>query len=118
MTMHGRMSCGSSSTACFTFGLDLLTVRRDDDTLDLAELHVLGDFPQAHDQPALGLGLGGVLLVHALLEAHQLLQQQCHALVDLLVQHLVAVPGARPQGVSTVQRLTNHSLRGIKRLKI
>ena len=75
-----------------TFSLDLLTVGGDEDTLDLLQLHVFGDLSQPHDQPALGLGLGGVLLVDALLETHQLLQQQGHALVDLLVQHLVTVP--------------------------
>ena len=54
---------------------------------------MLGDLPEPHDQAPLGLGLGGVLLVDTLLEAHQLLQQHRHALVNLLVQHLVAVPG-------------------------
>lgn len=57
----------------FTFSLDLLTVGRDDDTLYLMQLHVLSDLSEPHDQPALGLGFGGILLVNALLEANQLL---------------------------------------------
>lgn len=80
-----------------TFGLDLLTVGRNNDTLDLVQLHVLGDLSETHDQAPLGLGLVGILLVHSLLEANQLLQQKGHALVDLLAEDLVAVPGENQQ---------------------
>lgn len=56
------------------------------------QLHVFGDLSETHDQAALRFGLGGIFLVDPLLEANQLLQQQSHALIDLLAQHLVAVP--------------------------
>ncbi len=55
----------------FTFGLDLLTVGRDDDTLNLMQLHVLGDLSETHDQPAFGFSLGRILLVDPLREANQ-----------------------------------------------
>lgn len=78
-----------------TFGLDLFTVGRNNDTLNLVQLHVLGDLSETHDQAALGFRLGGILLVHSLLEANQLLQEESHALVDLLAQYLVTVPGRK-----------------------
>lgn len=78
-----------------TFGLDLFTVGRNNDTLNLVQLHVLGDLSETHDQAPLGLGLVGILLVHSLLEANQLLQQQSHALVDFLAEYLVTVPGGK-----------------------
>ena len=76
----------------FTFGLDLLAIWRNNDTLNLVQLHVLGDLSETHHQATFGFGLGGILLVDPLLEANQLLQQQSHALVDFLAQHLVTVP--------------------------
>lgn len=57
----------------FTFGLDLLTVGRYEDTLNLIQLHVLGDLSETHDQATFGFGLGGILLVDPLLEANQFL---------------------------------------------
>lgn len=86
-----------------TFGLDLFTVGRNNDTLDLVQLHVLGDLSETHDQAPLGLGLVGILLVHSLLEADQLLQQKRHALVDFLAEYLVAVPGEN-------QKQSSHSV--------
>lgn len=74
-----------------TFGLDLLAVGRNDDTLNLMQLHVLGDLSETHDQAAFGFSLGGIFLVDSLLEANQFLQEQSHALIDLLTQHLVTV---------------------------
>lgn len=56
------------------------------------QLHVLGDLSETHDQAPLGLGFVGILLVHSLLEANQLLQQQSHTLVDFLAEYLVTVP--------------------------
>lgn len=74
-----------------TFGLDLLAVGRNDDTLNLIQLHVLGYLSETHDQAAFGFSLGGIFLVDSLLEANQFLQEQSHALIDLLTQHLVTV---------------------------
>lgn len=88
----GAQDSNGLKEVVFTFGLNLLTVGRDDDTLNLMQLHVLGDLSETHDQATFGFGLGRILLVDPLLEANQLLQQQSHALVDLLAQHLVTVP--------------------------
>lgn len=73
--------------------MDAFTVRGYDDTFNLPELEMLEHLPQAHDQSALHTGLHGVLLVEAVLKAHQLLQQARHALVHILVEHLVTVAG-------------------------
>lgn len=54
----------------FTFGLDLLTVGRDNDTLNLMQLHVLGDLSETHNQAALGFGLGRIFLVDPLLKTN------------------------------------------------
>lgn len=78
--------------AFFTFGLDLLTVGRNDDTFNLMQLHVLGDLSETHDQAAFGFSLGRILLVNSLLEANQFLQEESHALIYLLTQHLVTIP--------------------------
>lgn len=56
------------------------------------QLHVLGDLSESHHEAALGFRLAGILLVDPFLEANQLLQQQGHALINLLAQHLVTVP--------------------------
>lgn len=79
----------------FTFGLDLLAVGGDDDTFNGLQLHVLGDLSEPHDQAPFGFSLGGILLVDSLLETNQFLQQQSHALIDLLTQDLVTVPVQR-----------------------
>lgn len=84
----------------FTFGLDFLTVGRDDHALNFVQLHVLGDLSETHDQAAFGLCLGRILLVDSLLEANQFLQEESHALVDLLAQHLVTVPA---KGTDTLE---------------
>lgn len=74
-----------------TFGLDALTVGRDDDTLDLPEFEVLQDLPESHHDAPLHAGLHGVLLVQAVLETNQFLHQSRHTLVHIFAQHLVAV---------------------------
>lgn len=80
-----------------TFGLDLFTVGRDDDALDLPELEVLQDLPEPHDEAPLHAGLDGVLVVQAVLEADQLLQEDGDALVHVLPQHLAAVAAEEEQ---------------------
>lgn len=75
-----------------TFGLDLFTVGRDNDALDLTQLHVFGDLSEAHDEAAFRLGLVRVLLGETFLETDKLLEEERHALVNLLAQYLVTVP--------------------------
>lgn len=83
----------------FTFGLYLLTVWRDDDTLQLSELQVFQDFPQPQDQSALGLSLDWIFLVHAVLETDQLFQQLSHTDVHFFTQHLATVAGRNTPGL-------------------
>lgn len=80
-----------------TFGLRLLTVGRDDDALQLPELQVLQDFPQAQHKPAFGLGLDGILLVHPVLEAYQFLQQPRDTSIYFFTKHLAAVAERNPR---------------------
>lgn len=56
---------------------------------------MLEDLPQPQHESAFGLSLDGILLVHAVLETHQLLQQLRDAGVHLLTQHLAAVTERR-----------------------
>lgn len=74
-----------------TFGLCLLTVGRNDDALQLPELQVLQDFPQPQHEPAFGLGLDRILLVHPVLEAHQFLEQPRDTSIYFFTKHLAAV---------------------------
>lgn len=74
-----------------TFGLDAFTVGRDDDTLDLPEFEVLQDLSEPHHNAPLHASLHGVLLVQAVLETNQRLQQICHTLVHVFAQHLAAI---------------------------
>lgn len=116
---HCHNSAAPMKSVC-TFGLDLFTVGGNNDTLNLVQLHVLGDLSETHDQAALGFGLVGILLVHSLLEANQLLQQESHALVDFLAEHLVTVPGekqnknkqnkANAEETGQSWKITSHSL--------
>lgn len=85
---------GIGTGACrgaVTFGLCLLTVGRDDDALQLPELQVLQDFPQPQHEPAFGLGLDRILLVHPVLEAHQFLEQPRDTSIYFFTKHLAAV---------------------------
>lgn len=100
-----------------TFGLDLFTVGRNNDTLNLVQLHVLGDLSETHDQAAFGFSLGRILLIHALLEANQFLQEKSHAFVDFLTQYLVTVPknkqtnkNARADKIQ-VKNVHNHTMK-------
>lgn len=70
---------------------------------------MLGDLSETHDQAPLGLGLVGVLLVHSLLEANKLLQQQSDALVDFLAENLVTVPEEKGQQLHETNA-TEHSM--------
>ena len=74
-----------------TFGLDAFAVGWNDDALDLPEFKVLQDLSEPHDDAPLHAGLHWVLLVQAVLETNQLLQQVRHTLVNVFAQHLVAI---------------------------
>ena len=59
---------------------------------------MLEDLSQAHDQTPLHPCLHGILLVQAVLEANQLLQQVGHTLVHVFTQHLAAVTETHGDG--------------------
>lgn len=82
-----------SEASAHTLWLDLLTVRGNDDTLDLVQLHVLRDLPQPHDQPPPGFGSHGVLLVDALLETDKFLQKESHTFINFFRENLITISG-------------------------
>lgn len=49
------------------------------------------DLSEAHHNPSFHAGLHGVLLVQAVLETYQLLQQGRHTFVHVFAQHLGAI---------------------------
>ena len=89
-----------------TCGLNLLQTGRDDDTLESLQLEVLGDLPQAADVAAPSLGLDGVLEELAVLEAEEICQEELHGAVDLLADHVSAVPSSRKRQTITQEAIT------------
>lgn len=76
---------------CVTFRLYLLTVGRDDDTLQPSEPQMFEHLPQPQHKPAFGLGLDGIFLVHTVLETDQLFQQIRNTGINFFTEHLAAV---------------------------
>lgn len=74
-----------------TFGLNAFTVGWNDNTFEFPEFEVFLDLSEAHHNPSFHASLHGVLLVQAVLEAYQLLQQCCHTFVHVFAQHLGAI---------------------------
>lgn len=89
--------CAVVCCSAVTFRLCLLTVGRDDDTLQLPELQVFQDLPQPQHKPAFCLGLDRILLVHPVLEAHQFLEQTRDTSIDFFTKHLAAVAERNPR---------------------
>ncbi len=90
--LHGVLDDGVDGVVEAALRLDLLAVGRQNDAAEAAQPEVLGHLADAHDVAALGLGRARrTLLVQAVLEAHDLVQEQEAHLVDLVVHDLVAV---------------------------
>ena len=89
--LHGVLDDGVDGVVEAALRLDLLAVGRQNDAAEAAQPEVLGHLADAHDVAALGLGARRTLLVQAVLEAHDLVQEQEAHLVDLAVHDLVAV---------------------------
>lgn len=98
ITRHWHNSlCAVGDCRAVTFRLCLLTVGRDDDALQLPELEVFQDLPQPQHEPPFCLGLDRILLVHAVLEAHQLLEQTRDTSIYFFTKHLAAVAERHPR---------------------
>ena len=94
--LHGGLDDRVDGVVEAALGLYLLAVGRQYDAFELVEAQVLGDLAYAHDVAALGLGLLRILVVHAVLEAHDVVQQSHAHLVDVAIDDLVAVLAKLP----------------------